>query len=146
MKVVIPVAGAGTRLRPHTYTQPKPLLPVAGKPIICFIVDKLAEAGLTDFVFVIGYLGDKMQRFIEARYPSLNMEFVFQENREGSAHAVNELGKRLSAEGWERPTECPGWSTGDIVRHCCWVEGMLAGRPMPEGELDAEAHDRWAGK
>lgn len=57
---------------------------------------------------------------------------------EGSAHAVNELGKRLSAEGWELPTECPGWSTGDIVRHCCWVEGMLAGRPMPEGELDAE--------
>jgi uncharacterized protein (TIGR03083 family) len=57
---------------------------------------------------------------------------------EGSAHAVNELGKRLTPEQWEQPTECPGWSTGDIVRHCCWVEGMLAGRPMPEGELDAE--------
>lgn len=88
MKVIIPVAGAGTRLRPHTYTQPKPLMPVAGKPIICFIVDKLAEAGLTDFVFVIGYLGDKVRDFIEQRYPNLNTEFVYQEHREGSGHAV----------------------------------------------------------
>ena len=88
MKVVIPVAGAGTRLRPHTYTQPKPLMPVAGKPIISFIIDKLAEAGLTDFVFVIGYLGDKVRDYIEQRYPELKTEFVYQEHREGSGHAV----------------------------------------------------------
>ncbi|MCS7037952.1 MAG: sugar phosphate nucleotidyltransferase [Saprospiraceae bacterium] len=88
MKVVIPVAGAGARLRPHTYTQPKPLMPVAGKPIICFIIDKLAEAGLQDFVFVIGYLGEKVRDFIEKQYPHLNAEFVYQESREGSGHAV----------------------------------------------------------
>jgi glucose-1-phosphate thymidylyltransferase len=88
MKVIIPVAGAGMRLRPHTYTQPKPLVPVAGKPIICFIIDKLRAAGLTDFVFVIGYLGDKIKGFIEETYPDLNAEFVCQENREGSAHAI----------------------------------------------------------
>lgn len=88
MKVVIPVAGVGTRLRPHTYTQPKPLMPVAGKPIISFIVDKLAEAGMRDFVFVIGYLGDKVRHYIEETYPDLHTEFVYQENREGSAHAV----------------------------------------------------------
>jgi uncharacterized protein (TIGR03083 family) len=57
---------------------------------------------------------------------------------EGSAHAVNELAKRLTPQQWELPTECPGWSVGDIVRHCCWVEGMLAGRPLPEGPLDRE--------
>lgn len=88
MKVVIPVAGAGTRLRPHTYTQPKPLMPVAGKPIICFIVDKFVELGLTDFVFVIGYLGEKIRDFIQERYPDLQTEFVYQEHREGSGHAV----------------------------------------------------------
>lgn len=88
MKVIIPVAGAGTRLRPHTYTQPKPLMPVAGKPIICFIIDKLKEAGLTDFVFVIGYLGDKIRDFIEETYPDLTTEFVYQEHREGSGHAI----------------------------------------------------------
>ncbi|MCW5922286.1 MAG: NTP transferase domain-containing protein [Saprospiraceae bacterium] len=88
MKVVIPVAGAGTRLRPHTYTQPKPLMPVAGKPIIRFIVDKLVEVGMTDFVFVIGYLGDKVRDYIEQTYPNLQTEFVYQEHREGSAHAI----------------------------------------------------------
>lgn len=88
MKVVIPVAGAGMRLRPHTYTQPKPLMPVAGKPIIRFIVDKLVEANLTDFVFIIGYLGDKIRMYLEKTYPELDMEFVYQDQREGSAHAV----------------------------------------------------------
>jgi glucose-1-phosphate thymidylyltransferase len=88
MKVVIPVAGVGTRLRPHTYTQPKPLMPVAGKPIICFIIDKMVEAGMTDFVFIIGYLGDKIRDYIEERYPKLNTEFVYQEHREGSGHAI----------------------------------------------------------
>ncbi|HMX41425.1 MAG TPA: sugar phosphate nucleotidyltransferase, partial [Saprospiraceae bacterium] len=88
MKVVIPVAGAGTRLRPHTYTQPKPLMPVAGKPIIRFIVDKLAEAGIDEFVFVIGYLGDKIRDYLEQAYPNLDIEFVYQEHREGSAHAI----------------------------------------------------------
>jgi glucose-1-phosphate thymidylyltransferase len=88
MKVIIPVAGAGMRLRPHTYTQPKPLIPVAGKPIICFIIDKLQAAGLKDFVFVLGYLGEKIRDFIEETYPGLNIEFVYQEHREGSAHAI----------------------------------------------------------
>ena len=69
MKAVIPVAGVGTRLRPHTYTQPKPLIPVAGKPIICNIVDELLGAGVRDFVFVIGYLGEKIQEFIEKKIP-----------------------------------------------------------------------------
>lgn len=88
MKVIIPVAGAGMRLRPHTYTQPKPLIPVAGKPIICFIVDKLRSAGLSNFVFVIGYLGEKIRDFIEETYPDLQVEFVYQEHRMGSAHAI----------------------------------------------------------
>lgn len=88
MKVVIPVAGVGTRLRPHTYTQPKPLMPVAGKPILCYIVDKLADAGIVDFVFVIGHLGEKVRIFIEETYPNLHTEFVYQEQRKGSAHAI----------------------------------------------------------
>lgn len=88
MKALIPVAGAGTRLRPHTYTQPKPLIPVAGKPIIAFLVDELLNAGITEFVFVIGYLGDKIQEYIEHRYPGLNTKFVHQEHRMGLGHAV----------------------------------------------------------
>lgn len=88
MKALIPVAGAGTRLRPHTYTQPKPLIPVAGKPIISFIIDQLVSVGIKDFVFVIGYLGEKIKLYIEQQYPDLNISFVQQNERLGLGHAV----------------------------------------------------------
>lgn len=88
MKAIIPVAGAGVRLRPLTYTQPKPLIPVAGKPIISFIIDQLVGVGIRDFVFVIGYLGEKIKIFIEEHYPNLNIQFVTQEKRLGSGHAI----------------------------------------------------------
>lgn len=88
MKAIIPVAGAGTRLRPLTYTQPKPLIPVAGKPIISFIIEDLQRVGIRDFIFIIGYLGEKIRNFLEEEYPTLNKTFVNQEERLGSAHAI----------------------------------------------------------
>ncbi len=88
MKAIIPVAGAGKQLRPLTYTQPKPLIPVAGKPIISFIIDQLEEVGIRDFVFIIGYLGEKIKSYVEQHYPHLNMDFVVQEDRLGSGHAI----------------------------------------------------------
>ncbi|MDZ7880628.1 MAG: sugar phosphate nucleotidyltransferase [Saprospiraceae bacterium] len=88
MKALIPVAGAGTRLRPHTYTQPKPLIPVAGKPILAHIIDELIEAGFQEFVFVIGYLGEKVKDFVQKNYKNYACEFVVQEERQGLGHAV----------------------------------------------------------
>ncbi|MEY3367383.1 MAG: hypothetical protein RI973_538 [Bacteroidota bacterium] len=88
MKAIIPVAGAGTQLRPLTYTQPKSLIPVAGKPIISFIVDKLESLGVSEFIFVIGYLGEKIKDYLEQRYPGLKKQFVHQENRLGTGHAI----------------------------------------------------------
>lgn len=88
MKAVIPVAGTGKRLRPLTYTQPKPLIPVAGKPILSFIIDQLVEEGVTEFVFIIGYLGEKIRDYVEEIYPDLDTQFVSQEERIGSAHAI----------------------------------------------------------
>lgn len=88
MKAIIPVAGAGTKLRPLTYTQPKPLIPVAGKPIISFIIEALQSIGVEDFIFIIGYLGEKIRNFLEEEYPDLNKTFVTQEERLGSAHAI----------------------------------------------------------
>lgn len=88
MQVIIPVAGAGTRLRPHTYTQPKVLMAVAGKPVLSYIIDQLIEADVNRFVFVIGYLGDKIKEFVLANYPNLDTHFVEQESREGLGHAI----------------------------------------------------------
>lgn len=88
MKAIIPVAGVGMRLRPHTYSQPKPLIPVAGKPILGFIIDRLVEAGFNEFIFVIGYLGEKIEGFVEENYPDLTTYFVLQHSREGLGHAI----------------------------------------------------------
>lgn len=88
MKAIIPVAGAGTKLRPHTYTQPKPLIPVAGKPILAHIIDQLLSVGINDFVFVIGYLGEKIKSFVSKSYPKINAEFVVQNTRKGLGHAI----------------------------------------------------------
>lgn len=88
MKVIIPVAGAGTKLRPHTYTQPKPLFPLAGKTILSFIIDQFIEAGQTDFIFVIGYLGDKIRHYVEEHYPDIHACFVVQQERSGTGHAI----------------------------------------------------------
>jgi len=88
MQAIIPVAGAGTRLRPLTYTQPKVLIAVAGKPILSFIIDELQSNGVTHFVLVIGYLGEKIKEFVEQNYPNMKVTFVQQEEREGLGHAV----------------------------------------------------------
>jgi glucose-1-phosphate thymidylyltransferase len=88
MKIIIPVAGIGSKLRPHTHTQPKALVPVAGKPILSHIVDHLVTSGFNDFIFVIGYLGDKIEDYIKSKYPRLKATFIVQEPREGTGHAV----------------------------------------------------------
>ncbi len=88
IKAIIPVAGKGLRLRPLTYTQPKPLISVAGKPIISFVIDQLTEIGVEDFIFILGYLGEKIKRYIREQYPELKTTFIFQEERLGSGHAI----------------------------------------------------------
>ena len=89
MKAIIPVAGAGTKLRPHTYTQPKALIPLAGKTILSINVDQMHEAGINEFIFIVGYLGEKIQDYITTKYPHLTCHFIFQNIRKGTAHAVD---------------------------------------------------------
>lgn len=55
---------------------------------------------------------------------------------EDGLHAVSALGRSLDHRGWDAPTECPGWSAGDVVRHLCWVEQFLSGAPLPSHEPD----------
>jgi glucose-1-phosphate thymidylyltransferase len=88
LKAIIPVAGAGTKLRPLTYTQPKALIPMAGRTILSVIIDQLLEAGVNDFVFVIGYLGEKIQRYLAKTYPDLKYTLVTQSDRLGTGHAI----------------------------------------------------------
>ncbi len=88
MKAIIPVAGAGTKLRPHSYTQPKALIPLAGKTVLSIIIDQLREAGITEFIFIVGYLGEKIQDYVKTNYPELKCHYVQQVDRQGVGHAI----------------------------------------------------------
>jgi glucose-1-phosphate thymidylyltransferase len=88
MKAVIPVAGMGARLRPHTHTQPKALVPIAGKAILGHIIERLQGAGISQFILVVGYLGEKIMHYVQRKYPDLEVEFVVQQPREGLGHAL----------------------------------------------------------
>ncbi len=88
MKAIIPVAGAGTKLRPHSYTQPKALIPLAGKSVLSIIIDQLREAGITEFIFIVGYQGEKIQDYVKNKYPGLKVHYVKQVDRQGVGHAI----------------------------------------------------------
>ena len=71
---VIPVAGVGTRLRPHTHTLPKVLLHVAGKPILAHILDDLPGLGIRRAVLIVGYMGDLVREYVGAHYQNLEVD------------------------------------------------------------------------
>ncbi len=86
---VIPVAGVGTRLRPHTHTLPKVLLHVAGKPILAYILDDLAALGISRVVLVVGYMGELVREYVAEHYRHLHVDYVEQSERLGLGHAVS---------------------------------------------------------
>ena len=85
---VIPAAGVGSRLRPHTHTTPKALLHVAGKPIIGYILDELVGLGITKVALVVGEMGEKIVDFVRARYTFDEVAPVKQDDPQGLGHAV----------------------------------------------------------
>ncbi|UCF78624.1 MAG: NTP transferase domain-containing protein [Candidatus Eiseniibacteriota bacterium] len=87
-KAIIPVAGVGTRLRPHTHTVPKALMNVAGKPILAHILDQLPELGIRDVVMVVGYMGGRIKDYVKKNY-KLKVTYVEQRERRGLGHAVH---------------------------------------------------------
>ncbi|HEY5957682.1 MAG TPA: sugar phosphate nucleotidyltransferase [Polyangiaceae bacterium] len=88
MKVIIPLAGKGTRLRPHTYVTPKPLLNVAGKTVMSYILDDLKEIGVQEIVFITGYLKEKVEEYVRRDYPEFTSHYVEQPVQNGTAGAV----------------------------------------------------------
>ncbi|NJD23579.1 MAG: nucleotidyl transferase [Melioribacter sp.] len=88
MRAVIPAAGIGTRLKPHTYSLPKVLLNVGGKPILGHIIEKLLAEKITKATFVTGYLGEKIVEYVHKEFPSLKADFIEQEEALGLGHAI----------------------------------------------------------
>jgi glucose-1-phosphate thymidylyltransferase len=90
MKVIIPAAGAGKRLYPHTYTKPKPMVFVAGKPIIGHILDKMVDIEPEEVIVVVGYMKDKIISYVKANYSDSfkKITFVNQEQQLGLGHSI----------------------------------------------------------
>lgn len=86
---VIPAAGTGTRLRPHTYTQPKVMLHVAGKPMLDHILDELPGLGIREAVLIVGYLKEQIVDYVSQHHPDLQVRYVEQPERLGLGHAVS---------------------------------------------------------
>lgn len=87
MRAIIPAAGEGTRLRPHTYTHPKALLHVAGKPILAHILDKLVAHEIDEVTLIVGHLGDRIKEYVDSHY-RVPVHYVEQPERQGIAHAL----------------------------------------------------------
>ncbi|MFN2187469.1 MAG: sugar phosphate nucleotidyltransferase [Candidatus Promineifilaceae bacterium] len=88
MKVIILLAGYGTRMRPLTWSRPKPILHVAGSTIVGHILNLMKEITTDEVIFVVGYKGDMIEAWIRENYPHLDSHFVIQEQALGQAHAV----------------------------------------------------------
>lgn len=96
MKVVIPLAGFGTRLRPHTFTKPKPLINVAGKPVLGHVLDMFRDIPVDEFIFITGYLGDQIEAYVTKHYPHLKAAYFEQKEMNGQSTAVYLAKERLS--------------------------------------------------
>ncbi len=87
MKVIIPAAGYGTRMRPHTHTRPKPLVPVAGRPSLAFVLDALEPLDIEEIIFIVGRMGDQMEDYVTSNY-KWPARFIEQKVMRGQADAI----------------------------------------------------------
>lgn len=88
MKVIIPLAGKGTRLRPHTHVTPKPMLKIAGKPVMEYILDDLERlGGVEEIIYITGHLKEKVEQYVRAR-SRIPATFIEQEVQDGTAGAI----------------------------------------------------------
>ena len=92
LKIIIPMAGWGTRMRPHTWSKPKPLISVAGKPSLDHLLDMFAtlpDHRNVEFIFIISpYLGEQIPPYIDEHYPRIKTHFVVQPEMKGQSHAL----------------------------------------------------------
>ena len=93
MKIFIPMAGWGTRMRPHTWSKPKPLVSVAGKTSLEHLLDMfntVPDPNNVEFVFIVGpYLGElQVPPFVRENYPGMKAHFVVQNEMKGQSHAL----------------------------------------------------------
>ena len=98
MKVIIPAAGSGTRLKPHTFAFPKTLIHVAGRPILDYLLESLVELpNLSELIFIIGDNGERIHEYVDRHY-DLPVTYLWQNERKGLGHAISLAKERDNGE------------------------------------------------
>lgn len=96
MKAIILCGGQGTRLRPYTYSIPKPMLPVGKRPIIEYVLRNLKANGVTEAYLTVGYLGDVIERhFASGSYMGMKIHVVKEETEMGTAGSILPLREKM---------------------------------------------------
>src|SRR6266702_2269706 len=95
MKIILPVAGKGTRLRPHTHTKAKSLVHVAGKTVLEHIVSRLVPLQAAEYIFIIDENGGQIRDFMDKKFPDLSCQYIVQKERKGPAHAISLAAPRI---------------------------------------------------
>ncbi len=98
MQTVILAAGQGTRMRPLTDATPKPMLPVADRPLAAHTADVAVDAGASELVFVVGYEADAVREYFGSEYRGVPVRFATQETQAGTADAVRAAAHLLDGE------------------------------------------------
>ncbi|MCF6238083.1 MAG: NTP transferase domain-containing protein [Candidatus Marinimicrobia bacterium] len=88
MRAVIPAAGIGKRLRPHTLNVAKVMINLAGKRLIGHVLEAVESAGATSVSVIVGYKGEQVEAYVNRFYSHMRLDFPFQTERKGLAHAV----------------------------------------------------------
>src|SRR6058998_703151 len=88
MKIIVPLAGKGTRLLPLTKRVPKPLVRVAGRPVMDYVMDTVRGFSIDELIVITGHLKDVVERYIVEHY-DVPARFVEQKTLDGTAGAIN---------------------------------------------------------
>ncbi len=99
LKIVVPMAGYGTRLRPHTWSKPKPLIYLAGKPVLDFVLDQmnsLPKETEIEYIFIIGPQGEQIRSYMQQHHPDKVVHYVLQAEMRGQSHAIYQARQYLT--------------------------------------------------
>ena len=96
IKAVLMAGGKGSRIRPLTLSRPKPLIPVANRPMIEYIVGKIKKSGFNELVVTLSYLKSQIKKLLKKKYPDLNIKYSVEKNPLGTAGGVKKASKHIN--------------------------------------------------